>query len=179
MKLWIVPVTLVVFLAVAVPIAVASRVRAPGGGGEQEKAAAEYVPGLKRAPGTWEADTIAVRSGTLGKPDVIVDITAQRTTFVPWEIKVKKGQVVQLRITGKDNGLADMPGVDEAVGLTEFSGHGFQILGPYDVYITGIRKGVTKEVAFKATTAGEFPIECTVFCAPTHYLMQAKLIVEE
>ncbi|MBI4201617.1 MAG: cupredoxin domain-containing protein [Chloroflexi bacterium] len=140
----------------------------------------EYVQGLKRAPGTWSEETINVSTKDgLGVPDVTIDITLVRPAFMPKEIRVKKDQVVLLRLTALDNGLADMPGLDEAIGLREFSGHGFQILGPYDVWVTGIRKGVTKEVIFKASVPGEFPIECTVFCHPSHYLMQAKLIVEE
>lgn len=72
-----------------------------------------------------------------------------------------------------------MPELQGAIGLNDFSGHGFHITGPYDVYVTGIRKDVTKEVVFKATEAGEFEINCVVFCSPDHYLMRGKLIVEE
>ncbi|MBI4311471.1 MAG: cupredoxin domain-containing protein [Chloroflexi bacterium] len=140
----------------------------------------EYVQGLKRAPGTYEEQSINVFSGAeLGEPDVTVDITLVRPAFMPKEVRVKKDQVVRLRLTAIDDGLADMPGVDEAVGLKEFSGHGFQLLGPYDIWVTGIRKGVTKDVTFKASVAGEFGFECVVFCHPSHYLMQGKLIVEE
>ena len=144
-----------------------------------EASPGEYVQGIKRVPGVQDGG-LSVGSGmeTLGTPDVTIDIQAMRPTFIPTIFRVKQGQVVKLRITGMDNGLADMPEVDEAVGLGEFSGHGFQILGPYDVWVTGIRKGVTKEVVFRASEPGEFGVECVVFCHPNHYLMQAKLIVE-
>ena len=139
----------------------------------------EYVQGTKRVPGVQDGG-LNVSSGldSLGAPDVTIEIKAVRPVFIPTEVRVKQGQVVRLLVTGLDNGLADMPGVDEAVGLNEFSGHGFQILGPYDVWVTGIRKGVTKEVIFRASEAGEFAFECVVFCHPNHYLIQGKLIVE-
>jgi plastocyanin len=139
----------------------------------------EYIQGIKRMPGVQDGG-LSMGSGldTLGTPDITIEIKAVRPVFIPTEVRVKQGQVVRLLVTGLDNGLADMPGVDEAVGLNEFSGHGFQILGPYDVWVTGIRKGVTKEIVFRASEAGEFPFECVVFCHPNHYLMQGKLIVE-
>lgn len=138
------------------------------------------VPGLKRAPGTWQEGTISVGESqeSLGTPDVTIDIDVMRPVFVPNQITVKQGQVVKLRLHGKDNGLADTPELAGAIALKEYSGHGFQILGPYDVWITGIRKDETKEVMFKATVAGEFPFECVVLCHPMHYMMQGMIIVE-
>lgn len=139
----------------------------------------ETISGLKRWPGTWSEDTIRVSAGEdLGEPDVTIEINVMRPVFVPNVIRVKQGQVVRIILNGLDGGLADMPGVDEVVGLVEFSGHGFMILGPYDVWITGIRKGVTREVIFRADVVGEFAFECVVFCSPQHYLMTGMLIVE-
>lgn len=138
----------------------------------------EDVAGTKRTPGTYKQPTINVGREDLGEPEVTVDIDVMRPVFIPFEVKVKQGQVVKLRLHGKDNGLADDPAVQGAIALGEFSGHGFQILGPYDVWVTGIRKDVTREVVFKASVAGEFPFECVVFCSPNHYKMQGKLTVE-
>jgi hypothetical protein len=139
----------------------------------------ELISGTKRWAGTWNEEAIRVVAGEdLGEPDVTIEITVMRPVFIPNEIVVKQGQVVRLIFNGQDNGLADMPGVDEAIGLVEFSGHGFQLLGPYDIWITGIRGGVTREVIFRADVVGEFAFECTVFCSPQHYLMSGKLIVE-
>ncbi|MBI2862833.1 MAG: cupredoxin domain-containing protein [Chloroflexi bacterium] len=137
------------------------------------------VPGLKRDPGTFHEGTIAVveSQASLGTPDVTIDIDIMRPVFLPNVITVKKDQVVRLRLHGKDNGLTDA--LAGSIGLQEYSGHGFQILGPYDVWITGIRKDETKEVTFKAAVAGEFPFECVVLCDPMHYLMQGKLVVEQ
>jgi plastocyanin len=138
------------------------------------------ISGLKRWPGTWNEETIKVEIGEdLGPPDITIDVNVMRPVFAPPTITVKKGQVVKLLLHGVDGGLADMPGVDEAVGLKEFSGHGFNLMGPYDVWVTGIRKGVTREVVFRADVAGEFAFECTVFCSPQHYMMRGTFIVEE
>lgn len=173
MKTWLLPIVLaIVLVATAGYVVMLNSPTAVVGPGET-------ISGLKRWPGTWSADTIKVQVGEdLGEPDVTIDINVLRPVYVPNEIRVKQGQVVRLILHGQDNGLADMPGVDEAVGLVEFSGHGFAILGPYDIWITGIRKGVSREVIFRADVAGEFPFECTVFCSPQHYLMLGKLIVE-
>ncbi len=153
----------------ALPSVVATSV--PGG---------EFILGTKREPGTWKVGTINVGadSTTLGAPDVTIDIDVMRPVFLPSQVTVKQGQVVKLRLHGKDNGLADTPEVQGGSGLQEFSGHGFQILGPYDVWVPVIRKDATKEVTFKASEAGEFPFECVVFCSTAHYAMQGKLIVE-
>ncbi|MBI4494922.1 MAG: cupredoxin domain-containing protein [Chloroflexi bacterium] len=178
MKAWLAPIVLgVLVIGAAVYVVLATRVPQPTAVATVGGAA---VQGLKRAPGTWQAASINVGApeASLGAPDVTIDIQVMRPVFVPTQIKVKQGQVVTLRLHGQDDGLADLPELQGSVGLKEFSGHGFQILGPYDVWVTGIRKGVTKEVTFKATVAGEFPFECVVFCSPYHHAMQGKLIVE-
>jgi heme/copper-type cytochrome/quinol oxidase subunit 2 len=176
MKAWTAPIVLAVVLIASATYAVVINVSpesAPLGPGET-------ISGLKRWPGTWDADTIKVQAGEdLGEPDVTIDLNVLRPVFAPNVITVKQGQVVKLRLHAQDSGLADMPGVDEAIGLREFSGHGFQLLGPYDIWVTGLRKGVTREVTFRADVAGEFEFECTVFCSPQHYLMRGKLIVEQ
>ena len=178
MKAWVVPIVLAIALAGTVFYATmlnlapasAAAIVTPG----------ETISGLKRWPGTWDEDTLKVATGEdLGEPDVTIVVNVMRPVFAPPTITVKKGQVVKLLLQGVDSGLADMPGVDEAVGLREFSGHGFTILGPYDIWVTGIRKDVTREVVFRADVAGEFPIECTVFCSPQHYMMRGTFIVEE
>lgn len=145
----------------------------------------ELIAAVKRITGTWDpmaALKVVAREKELLTPEVTIDIEAKRSDFTPSEIKVKKGQVVKLRIKGLDSGLLDLhediPAVKGLLGLKEFSGHGFQILGPYDVWITGIRKDIVQEVVFKADEAGEFEFQCTVFCSPDHYLMRGKLIVE-
>lgn len=177
MRVWFVPILLaIVVVSAGAFVAIAQQPSGP----EIFAGTKELVQGLKRAPGTWSEQSINVGTSNeeLGAPDVTIDIQVMRPVFIPTEVRVKQGQVVKLRLHGKDNGLADDPALQGHLGLKEFSGHGFQILGPYDVWITGIRKDETKEVTFKASEAGEFAFECVVFCSPTHYLMQGKLIVE-
>ncbi len=174
MKAWTFPIILAVVLVGSVAYAATLNL-APG----TVTAPGETISGLKRWPGTWNEDTIRVQAGEdLGEPDVTIDVNVLRPVFAPNEIRVKQGQVVRLLLHGQDGGLADMPGVDEAIGLIEFSGHGFTVIGPYDIWVTGISKGVTREVIFRADVVGEFPFECTVFCSPQHYLMRGTLVVE-
>jgi len=177
MRAWLAPLVLgVLAIAVVAYVVVGSQTAKP-----TAAAPGEYVAGLKRSPGTFKESSIDVGAqlSTLGEPDVTIDVDVMRPVFLPTVITVKQGQVVRLRLHGKDNGLEDMPELQGALGLHEFSGHGFQIFGPYDVWITGIRKGVTKEVIFRASVAGEFQFECVVFCSPNHYAMLGKLVVEE
>jgi heme/copper-type cytochrome/quinol oxidase subunit 2 len=176
MKAWILPIVMAVLAVGAIAyVVVLQPAASPAAATVQE-----YISGLKRWPGTWEVPTIKVASEPKAlQPDVTINVDVMRVVFVPAEIRVKKGQVVRLRLNAKDSGLADMPELAGALGLKEFSGHGFQILGPYDVWITGLRKGVTREVTFKADVPGEFEFECTVFCSPAHYVMRGKLIVSD
>jgi nitrous oxide reductase len=173
MKAWFLPIFLVLVLIGTVAYATTLNL-APAAAAQ-----GEIISGTKRWAGNWNDEAIRVSAGEdLGEPDVTIDINVLRPVFAPNVITVKQGQVVRLLLHGQDSGLADMPGVDEAIGLVEFSGHGFQLLGPYDIWVTGIRIGVTREVIFRADVVGEFAFECTVFCSPQHYLMSGKLIVE-
>lgn len=136
----------------------------------------EYVPGIKRWAGPYQriAGPSVEPDDPLNTPDVTLTVDAYTSEFKPNLIRVKQNQIVKLILKGTDNG--DLPKI---TGLKEFSGHGFHVLGPYDIWITGLRGDVTKEIIFKATVAGEFDFECPVFCGVEHYKMRGKLIVEE
>jgi len=95
-------------------------------------------------------------------------------SFNPSEIRVRQGQVVKLILTSKDDGQ-----LPQITGVNEFKGHGFAIGGPYDIWITGLRQGTTKEVVFVAKYPGQYVVECTVLCGLGHPFMKGKLIVEE
>lgn len=136
--------------------------------------AQEFVSGVKREPGTWQEETIRVTAGDLRQPDVTFDVDVFSFGFDPSTIEVKQGQVVKLVLHGLDDGQ-----LPELTGAREFSGHGFHLKGPYDVWITGIRKDATKEVVFEANYPGEWEFECVVLCGVNHPLMKGKLIVEE
>jgi len=134
----------------------------------------EYVPGVKRWAGPYQriAEPSVKPAHPLGSPDVEITIDAAATGFEPNLIKVKQNQVVKLILKGVDDG--DLPKI---TGVKEFSGHGFHVPG-YDIWVTGLRKGVVKEIIFKATVPGTFAFECPVFCGVNHYKMRGKLIVE-
>ncbi|MEW6456097.1 MAG: hypothetical protein AB1410_05200 [Acidobacteriota bacterium] len=137
--------------------------------------AEEFVPGTKRWPGPYKriAEPSLQPLSPLGSPDVTFTINTYTSEFKPNLIKVKQNQVVKLILKGTDDG--DLPKI---TGLREFSGHGFHVLGPYDIWITGLRANVVKEISFKATVSGEFDFECPVFCGVNHPWMRGKLIVE-
>ncbi|MFQ6607639.1 MAG: hypothetical protein ACE5EE_03770 [Fidelibacterota bacterium] len=135
----------------------------------------EFVPGVKRWSGPYHRISEPSRrpAHELGKPDVTITIDVVTAEYRPNVIRVKQGQVVKLILKGGDDG--DLPKI---TGLTNFSGHGFHVIGPYDIWITGLRSNVVREIVFEATVPGEFPIECVVFCSVDHYKMRGKLIVE-
>ncbi len=145
------------------------------GGGGSVAQMDEYVPGNKRWAGPFARFSEPSRGplSELGAPDVTITIDVVTSEYRPNVIRVKQNQVVKLILKGGDDG--DLPKI---TGVKEFSGHGFHVMGPYDIWVTGLRSNVVKEVDFKATVAGEFDIECTVFCSVKHYLMRGKLIVE-
>lgn len=142
---------------------------------EEATVAEEYVPGIKRWAGPYAriAEPSVQPAKPLGSPDVTLTIDAFTSEYKPNVIRVKQNQIVKLVLKGTDDG--DLPKI---TSLKEFSGHGFHVLGPYDIWITGLRAGVTREIVFKATVAGEFDFECTVFCGLKHPTMRGKLIVE-
>ncbi len=142
--------------------------------GEPPKAA-EFVPGIKRWAGPYKrvAGPSVEPPEPLGKPDVTLTVDLYTSEYKPNLLRVRQNQVVKLILKGTDDG--DLPKI---TGLKEFSGHGFHVLGPYDIWITGLRANVVKEIVFKATVPGEFDFECTVFCGLKHPTMRGKLIVE-
>jgi mono/diheme cytochrome c family protein len=104
----------------------------------------------------------------LGDPDVRIKLIERAWQFEPIEIRVKKGQVVEVTFEPTDNGL----GV----------GHGFAISGYDEVaFMNGAMVGVPKRVKFRADRAGEFTYYCATQCSTEklHPMMNGTLIVEE
>ncbi len=171
---WVVAAVIGVGLIVFMILLYTEAILGPEEAAPATAAGEEFVSGTKRDPGTWQEDTIRVQAGDLGAPDVTIDVNVAMFAFQPSEIRVKQGQVVKLVLHALDDGQ-----LPEITGTTEFSGHGFYVGGPYDIWITGLRKDTTKEVVFEAAFAGEYEIECAVLCGVGHYYMKAMLIVEE
>ncbi len=85
-------------------------------------------------------------------------ITAKQWAFSPSSIKVKKGDMVVLKVTS----------ADVAHGL---------MLPAFNVNTT-INKGETKTIEFVADKAGTFTFSCNVPCGAGHKAMTGTLVVE-
>jgi len=104
----------------------------------------------------------------LGSPDVQIKLLERAWKYVPNEIHVKKGQVVEITFQPTDNGLG--------------AGHGFAI-SSYDevAFINGALVGAPKTVKFRADHAGKFTFYCATQCSTDklHPLMNGTLFVED
>src|SRR4051812_13873363 len=92
------------------------------------------------------------------EPDAKIAVTMKKYAIEPAEIRVKRGQHVELTVSTLD------------------VQHGFSIPD------LGIKEPVQKNhpavVTFTAEKAGEFPIQCSIICGSGHDDMRARLIVE-
>ncbi|MCL5743944.1 MAG: c-type cytochrome [Acidobacteria bacterium] len=104
----------------------------------------------------------------LGAPDVKIKLTERAWHYVPDEIRVQKGQIVEVTFEPTDNGLG--------------AGHGFAI-SSYDevAFINGAMVGAPKTVKFRADRAGKFTFYCATQCSTDklHPLMNGTLFVED
>lgn len=93
------------------------------------------------------------------QPAETISITAQRFSFSPNEITVKKGEAVTLVIESKDvsHGL-----LIEDLGVR-----------------TEIKKGQSTEVKFTPETVGTFEGKCAHFCGKGHGSMKMTVHVTE
>ena len=88
----------------------------------------------------------------------VIDITAQRFSFTPSQIALKKGETVKLRLTSQDvtHGFFSRPlKVDEDV-----------------------EAGEAKEITLTPQTAGTYTIICDHFCGANHGNMNITIVVE-
>lgn len=104
----------------------------------------------------------------LGPPDVQIKLLERAWHYVPNEIHVKKGQIVEITFQPTDNGLG--------------AGHGFAI-SSYDeeAFINGALVGAPKTVKFRADRAGKFTFYCATQCSTDklHPLMNGTLFVDD
>ena len=94
-----------------------------------------------------------------GQHVVDIAVTANKFSFDPDPIRVKKGDRVRLHITSLD------------------VAHGFML--PDFGINEPINPGETTNVEFVADKAGTFTFRCSVFCGSGHQQMTGTLIVEE
>jgi cytochrome c oxidase subunit II len=92
------------------------------------------------------------------QPDVRINVVMKKYSITPAEIRVKKGQRVELTVS-----TADVQ-------------HGFAVPD------LGIKEPVQKNrpavIVFEARQAGQFPVACSIICGSGHDDMAARIIVE-
>ena len=94
------------------------------------------------------------------KSDRVINVVAERFTFVPSQIKLKQGEVVELRIRSLD------------------TNHGFRIRDAGINVIVPKRGKGDARVLFRAQEKGEFPFECSKACGAGHTIMRGRIVVE-
>jgi cytochrome c oxidase subunit 2 len=94
------------------------------------------------------------------KPQRVIRIVAERFTFVPSEIKLKQGEVVELRIRSLD------------------TNHGFFLRDAGVNVIVPKRSKGEARVLFRAQKKGVFPFECSKACGAGHTIMRGRIVVE-
>lgn len=91
---------------------------------------------------------------------VVVNVTAERFSFSPSEIKSKPGVPIEFVLKSDD------------------TDHGFRILDTdIDVRIPKRGKGTAK-VTFTPPKAGRYTIECSHVCGAGHSFMRATIVVK-
>jgi cytochrome c oxidase subunit II len=91
----------------------------------------------------------------------VIRVTAERFTFTPSQIKVKRGTIVEFRLRSED------------------TNHGFHILDSDANVIIPKRGRGEATVVFRADTAGRYTFECSKMCGAGHSFMRGVIIVEE
>jgi cytochrome c oxidase subunit 2 len=89
----------------------------------------------------------------------VVEITAERFSFTPSEIRVKAGAPLEIRLRSED------------------TAHGFRIVGTnIDIELAKRGRGV-RTVAFEPK-AGRYTFECSQLCGAGHEFMRGVIIAE-
>jgi cytochrome c oxidase subunit 2 len=91
----------------------------------------------------------------------VVRVTAERFTFTPSQIKVKRGTVIEFRLRSED------------------TNHGFHILDSDANVIIPKRGRGEATVIFRADTPGRYTFECSKMCGAGHNFMRGLIIVDE
>jgi cytochrome c oxidase subunit 2 len=94
------------------------------------------------------------------KPDRVIHVVAERFAFVPSQIKLRQGEVVELRIRSLD------------------TNHGF-LIREADVNVIVPKRGKgDARILFRAQRKGVFPFECSKACGAGHTMMRGSIVVE-
>jgi cytochrome c oxidase subunit 2 len=106
------------------------------------------------------ADVVSGFSRTGAQDTQIIEISAERFSFNPSEIRVKAGTQLEIRLTSED------------------TMHGFRILGTdIDLELPKRGRGVAS-VMFQPT-AGRYTFECSRLCGAGHSFMRGVIIATE
>ena len=91
----------------------------------------------------------------------VVEVTAERFSFTPSEIRTVVGTTVQIRLRSDD------------------TNHGFRIVGTdVNIEIPKRGRGVAM-VAFTPDRAGKFTFECSHLCGAGHSFMRGEILVDD
>jgi len=116
--------------------------------------------GLVLACGAMVIGTAAPSPEARGRQNSqVVEITAERFSFTPSEIRVKAGTRLEIRLRSED------------------TAHGFRIIGTdIDLELAKRGRGV-KTVTFEPA-AGRYTFECSQLCGAGHEFMRGVIIAE-
>lgn len=94
------------------------------------------------------------------EPPQVIRIVAERYTFSPSQVRVKRGTRIEFRLTSGD------------------TNHGFRIIGS-NVSVVVPKRGRGHAVAiFEATEPGRYVFECSKPCGAGHSIMRGEIVVE-
>ena len=104
----------------------------------------------------------------------VIEISAKKYEFVPAEIRVKKGERVQLKVHSVDTTHGAKVSVYPE-GSKDKSTPGLKLADPSQK----VEKNVDQVIDFVAAVDGTYEIKCAKLCGMGHGRMKAKLVVEE
>ena len=124
-------------------------------------AAADLPPSLKASADGGRVGGAAITSLSPQAEATVVDVTAERFSFTPSEIRVKAGTRLQIRLRSED------------------TDHGFRIPDTeIDVRIPKRNRGTTT-VTFDAAKPGRYTFQCSHVCGAGHSFMRGEIVVTE
>lgn len=94
------------------------------------------------------------------KADRVINVVAERFSFVPSVIRLKQGEVVELRIRSLD------------------TNHGFRIRKAGVNVIVPKRGRGDARILFRAQEKGVFPFDCSKACGAGHTIMRGRIVVK-
>jgi cytochrome c oxidase subunit 2 len=105
---------------------------------------------------------VAVLLGTSTSDDIqVVEVTAERFTFTPSEVRTKVGATLEFRLRSDD------------------TNHGFRILGTDIKVIIPKRGQGLQTVRFTPDKPGRYTFECAKLCGAGHSFMRGVIVVAE